>query len=549
MRSSNKLQTFAPSNYELPTFVTGTAVAEYSQYLVDESRHRGRAEALVFPKNTAELAAAVKYAHDKNWEITASGARTGIAAGAVPEGGVLISLERMNRVLSLTKDGKGHYILRCQAGVILSEVRSLLSNGEAKGMGWSEADKEMLREIAGQHYFFPPDPTETTATVGGIAACNASGAHTFRYGPARPYIAGLTVVLADGSLVRLKRGEVQADNNREFVVQHQDGREIPVKLPGYRQPSTKNAAGYYAEPAMDLVDLFIGSEGTLGVISEVDLKLIPAPETSSAAVLFFADENQALAFVSAVRSRKDELGLEAIEYFGPNALAFLRQNRAQNGAASGVPACLPDGAASAIYLDIGCSPEQIPEILTQVVKVGEDYGADPETCWSAHESSERDRLRLFRHALPEAVNHRLAELQRISPHITKLGTDMAVPDSHLKTIIDLYRNKLKKAGLEYVIFGHIGDNHLHVNILPHDTAEYNLGKKLYLEFARRVVKMGGSPAAEHGIGKLKREFLELLVGKEGICEMRAVKQAFDPNDLLGCGTLWNRVAIASYLCY
>ncbi|MBT3291880.1 MAG: FAD-binding oxidoreductase, partial [Victivallales bacterium] len=124
------------------------------------------------------------------------------------------------------------------------------------------------------------------------------------------------------------------------------------------------------------------------------------------------------------------------------------------------------------------------------------------------------------------------------PDITKLGTDMAVPDEHLGTILAIYREKLAAADLPYVIFGHIGNNHLHVNILPRNPADYQKGWDLYHEFAQTVVDLGGSPAAEHGIGKLKTDFLETLVGTQGIQEMRAVKRLFDTDELLGVGTLF-----------
>ena len=519
--------------------MTGAALKGFEKYYTDESRQRGTAEALVFPGNTAELAAALMEAQKRRWPVTVSGARTGITAGAVPEGGMVVSLERMNRVLGLKTTEDGNFAVHCEAGMVLDELRSVLRVGSDAELRLPATDQKTLTELRGQHFFFPPDPTETTATIGGIAACNASGAHTFRYGPARPYIQGLTVVLADGSLLKLERGQFVANAHNEFLLKKIEGSEVRVKLPGYRQPPTKNAAGYYSEANMDLVDLFIGSEGTLGVICEVELKLIHAPETSSAAVLFFAAEEAAIRFIHEMRGQKEGLGLEAIEYFGPNALGFLRQSRRHNGAASGVPACLPDTAAGAVYVDIGCAQNGLQNILSEIAEIAVASGADPEACWSAQSRDERERLRSFRHALPEAVNNRIAELQRGCAQITKLGTDMAVPDDCLAAVIAMYRRELEQAGLEYVIFGHIGDNHLHVNILPHTLSEYKKGKALYLKFAREVVNMGGSPAAEHGIGKLKREFLELLVGKPGIDDMRRVKQAFDPGNRLGRGTLFS----------
>lgn len=537
MAISHTIKSSRPADADCPKLISGAELADYGQYLTDESRRQGRAAALAFPRSTEELAAAVREAHRRGWEITASGARTGITAGAVPEGGLVISLERMNRVLDLRKLDDDTYAVSCEAGLTLSGLRQALKPGADSLANLTPASTKVFDAMHGRHFFFPPDPTETTASIGGIVACNASGAHTFRYGPTRPYVYGLKVVLADGSILELTRGDARADENGHFVLQRGTDEQVDVELPHYRQPVTKNAAGYFTEPGMDLVDLFIGSEGTLGIIAEVTLRLIRAPETSSAVMLFFAGEEEALDFVVKLRVRKNEMGVEAIEYFGPNALAFLRASRERTGVASGVPACLPPDAASGIYLDIGCAGHELPETLDKLAEIGEECGAAPEACWSAQDRGERERLRAFRHALPEAVNNRIAELQRECPDITKLGTDMAVPDECLKKIVALYRRELDRAGLEYVIFGHVGDNHLHVNILPHSATEYARGNKFYMEFAERAVAMGGSPAAEHGIGKLKREFLRLLVGEQGIEEMRRVKEAFDPDNLLGRGTL------------
>ena len=155
----------------------------------------------------------------------------------------------------------------------------------------------------------------------------------------------------------------------------------------------------------------------------------------------------------------------------------------------------------------------------------------------ATEPREHERLRLFRHAVPEAVNLRIARIQRDCPDITKLGTDMAVPDEHLDGMLALYRKRLEAEGLEYVIFGHIADNHLHVNILPHTEDEYARGKEIYKGFAQEAVARGGTVSAEHGIGKLKTFLLPLLYGEEGVEEMRRVKRLFDPGGRLNPGTL------------
>ncbi len=480
----------------------------------------------------------VEEAAGRGWPITVSGGRTGIVAGAVPEGGLVISLERMNRVLGMGRTDDGTVTVRCQAGVTLQELQTALGQGSfADSSDWDEESRRILAQLRHEPCFFPPDPTETSASLGGVVACNASGAHSFGYGPTRNYIQGLSVVLADGGLLQLSRGQVVAGEGGSFARTYDDGQSRRLRPPRYRLPQTKNAAGYFSASRLDLIDLLVGSEGTLGIIAEVELRLRRQPPFSSAAMIFLPAEAAALELVGKLRRSRHETGLVAVEYFDCHSLNFLREHRRQLGATSGVPECLPEVADCALYLDLTAAAEELPRTLETVRREALSEGADPALCWSAHENDERERLRLFRHALPEAINQRIAAVRRRYPEVTKLGTDMAVPDDRLADMVRLYRQSLQRAGLCGLTFGHIGDNHLHVNILPENPEEYQRGRKLYLELAREVVAMGGTPAAEHGIGKLKKDFLELLVGARGLSEMRRVKEFFDPDFRLGQGTL------------
>ncbi|MBN2451120.1 MAG: FAD-binding oxidoreductase [Lentisphaeria bacterium] len=522
-----------------PRWIEGRALADYGKYLTDESRHTGHAAALVFPTCIEEVAGAVLEARRRGLPVTVSNARTGIAGGAVPAGGLLLSLERMNRIRGLRHGPDVGFLVRCEAGVLLSELQDSVATGSfADSAGWSDESRACLERLRRGRYLYPPDPTERGAAMGGTIACNASGAHTFLYGPTRPYVQSLLVVLADGRVLDIGRGQARAREDGEFALALPGGGMRRGRIPSYRWPRTKNSGGYYAEPRMDLLDLFIGSEGTLGIIVGAEVRLVPAPEANCAVVTFWPDEAAAVAFTRRLRTERQDLGVEAIEYFGPNALDLLRQRRETMGAISGVPERLPGPGACAIYLDLGTDTGRLAAVLGSLCELVAAVGGDPEHCWSAMARDERERLRVFRHALPETVNGVIAEVRRRHPGVTKLGTDMAVPDEGLEGVLALYRSALDRAGLHYVVFGHIGDNHLHVNILPRDPAEYAAGRRLYEGFARDVVAMGGSPAAEHGIGKLKTSFLTILFGPEGLAEMRAVKAVFDPESRLGVGTLF-----------
>lgn len=487
--------------------------------LRDESRKTGHAEAAACPADAATLAAAVREAHDRGLTLTLQGSRTGISGGAVPEGGAVLSLARMDAVLGARPDpATGRPLLRVQPGLTLAALR---------------------RHIAAEHpaFFFPPDPTEPSASLGGMTACNASGACSFAYGPVRPHVHALSVVLADGDTLALTRGADRADGAR-FSLATGSGRRIEGTLPDLPQPRVKSAAGYFARPGMDLLDLFIGSEGTLGLIAEIELRLSPKPRKTLGVLCYFPEESPALAFVAALRSAAPGLRphtLAAIEYFDTGALELIRASTPATGLL--LPPPRPHWRL-AVYLEWHlASDDPAPADLT--LRLLEAHGASPADTWLADAPPALEKLKAFRHAVPEQVNALIAARKRRHPDLTKLGTDLSVPDDRLADIMRLYRRDLAAAGLEHVIFGHIGDNHLHVNILPRDMAEHALGKRLYRDWAAQAVAWGGSVSAEHGIGRLKKDLLALMCGPGGIDAMRRLKTLFDPAARLNPGRLFD----------
>jgi D-lactate dehydrogenase (cytochrome) len=300
-------------------------------------------------------------------------------------------------------------------------------------------------------------------------------------------------------------------------------------------PATKNAAGYFAAQGMDLLDLFVGSEGTLGVIVEIELRLIPLPPAIWALTAFFPAEEAAVAFVKQVRC--GAIRPVAIEFFDHGALNMLRLRKAAGGAFADLPA-LPAAWDTAVYVEYHEDQDAVEAGVVAASEALAASGGDPDRAWLATDAREIERQKVFRHAVPESVNLTIAERKRTEPSLTKLGTDLAVPDDALDDVLAMYHEGLDRTGLDYVMFGHIGNNHLHVNILPKSAEEYARGKALYLEWAEWVVRRGGTISAEHGVGKLKRDMLRLMYGDRGIEEMRAVKRVFDPRGLLNPGDLF-----------
>lgn len=467
---------------------------EIQSFVADASFIRdGYADRVVLPESVEEVSEILAAANRDRIPVTVSGAGTGTVGGRVAFGGTVLATDRLNRIRSIVREDDGGHAV-AEAGVILADLQ---------------------RAVDHQGLLYPPDPTERGAFIGGTVATNASGARTFKYGPTRRYVNRLKVVLASGEIVDLRRGDVRAADGRIRAG------SVDARLPSYRLPSTrKNASGYFVLPGMDAVDLFIGSEGTLAVICEVEVKLLPKPEGLLSGVVFFATEAGVLAFVRDARARATA---RAIEFFDEESLNFLREKYPD----------VPANAAGAIFFEQETTEDTEEAVLHDWMELLDRHRAFPDS-WFATGEQDQARLREFRHQLPVLMNEWFSRYNQ-----RKVSTDMAVPDEAFPELFRLYKDTLKSSGLRYTIFGHIGDNHVHVNILPRNDDEGARARELYVEFLKYAASAGGTLSAEHGIGKLKREYLRLFYNDEQLREMAALKKAFDPNGILGRGNIFS----------
>lgn len=509
---------------------------EYIEYMRDESRITGKADSISFPTNEAELKRVLEKLAESTEAITVQGARTGLTGGAVPMQGHVINLSKMNRITGLRFDSdKDCYFLRVEPGVLLSEVNAAISKLEFDTSAWSAESLEALKLLkASKSRFFSPDPTETSATIGGMVSCNASGAKSFKYGATRNHIESLRIVLADGDTVSLKRGRERIEGG-VLRLTTQGGREICEKLDVYNMPHVKNASGYYLESDMDAIDLFVGSEGTLGITVEAEIALIPKPGCIYGVMAFFPDQEKAIDFVESAKALESKPA--AIEFFNCMALELIRANMYRGH--------LPDiqrvdpVCHTGIYVELHSIDEDTGKSMLKALSaLIEGCGGNLAETWLAISKHDMERLKEFRHAVPEFVNSIIDERRKSEPTLTKLGTDMAVPNGLLRDVMKMYDEGIQNAGLESVIFGHIGDNHLHVNILPRNMAEYDTGKKLYGEWAQAVAGMGGTVSAEHGIGKFKVGMLRKMYSQDSLDSMMKIKRIFDPGNRLNRGNLF-----------
>jgi D-lactate dehydrogenase (cytochrome) len=509
--------------------------SEFSVYLCDESKLTPKPfDFLFFPKDEAELAAILCEMQRRKIHVTIAAARTGLVGGSVPSDGALVSLELLDQVQEVYFHAESNeWRVRAQTSVSLKSLETMLRFKQFPTLDQS-TDAAVNHNLALfkediEHYFYPPDPTEMSASLGGSVVTNASGARTYRYGPTRAWVRGLRVYLANGEYLDIPRGKYFASPAGQFVVWTSKGEACNITIPGYAQPKTKSTAGLFAAPDMDLVDLFIGSEGVLGVVTSVEVALVKKEDKVSI-IQFLDSDEQAVQLTLALRAEK-RLQLDFLEFYSGNALNLLRNLQKTEPSTVGMPV-IPDDAKSAIFIEMSFDPHADQLDFSILEKIVASCGADLARSWAGYESRELDRFKVFRHMVPETINSILAERKKQYPGIHKLGTDMAVPDEHLEEIWALYKSRCDALGLEWAAFGHIGNNHIHVNIMPRNMDELEKGMQLYAEFAKKTVEFGGAVSAEHGIGKIKSHFLPLMFTPVQIQQMRNVKQALDPQGLL-----------------
>jgi FAD/FMN-containing dehydrogenase len=310
------------------------------------------------------------------------------------------------------------------------------------------------------------------------------------------------VVMADGRILDIGRGD---------TVDFDPG---TIPLPDV----PKNTAGYPLRTGMDWLDLFIGSEGTLGVITEATLGLLPTPKSILGGVVFFRSDEEALDAVAVWRDAHPRM----LEYFDAPSLTLLRARHSD----------IPGEARAAILFEHELDSDDDPELDAWIDRI-EVSGALTEASWFATTPADRERFRKFRHDLPELVNDTVRRSGAM-----KMNTDYAVPFARNREMLAYYRSRLEaEFPGRYVIFGHIGDAHVHINLFS-DPAQPEPAQKLLHELAAKAVDLGGTVSAEHGLGKRKAHLLKLQYAPEHLEAMRAVKRRLDPENILGRGTLF-----------
>lgn len=488
--------------------IVGRAAVEAAaaDLLRDESNLRGAwCEEAAWPSNAREASEYVASCAARGLGLTISGGCTGVTGGALPDGGAVLSTRCMTGT-GPVEDGR----ITVSAGTKLDDLRRLL-------------------ESSSPGLFFPPDPTEWSATLGGMAATDASGSDSLLYGSARRWIEGVEAVFSSGEVLWTRRGEHVFDGGGRCS--HPLLGVLTIPSSPHRNLPEKDTAGYRLRPGMDLLDLLLGSEGTLCLVTALELRLEPAPAHTLETVLFPGSPDllwPALGMLAGSSFR-----LRALEMMDDKCLELIRRSPLPDG----VPP--PPGASCAAISRIdACSDSEMDKVLEWLDSLSRDLGIPESRVWAGMDERGNTRIRRFRHQLPEIVNREVSRRAATVPGIFKLGSDSAVGFAKAASFHSEISRLIDGGGFEGIVFGHAGQGHLHANIIPRDTDEMERARAVMLEIARIAVREGGTVSAEHGLGRIKGHLLVEMHPPEYIEGMSALRRTIDPAGLFNPAIRW-----------
>ena len=423
------------------------------------------------PETIDDVLELVKRAAAERTPVTSAGAQTSTTGASITDKGMLLSLRSLNQISDLDVRFR---TVRVGPGAIVADIK---------------------KTVAAAGLLFAPDPTsEEESTIGGAIACNASGARTFKYGATRRHVRALKVVMASGELVEFRRSDLE-----------------------------KNTVGYAF--AHDPIDWFVGSEGTLGIIVEAELGLLPLPQRVVGLATLFKEESEALKFVIASREAAS-VAPRCIEYFDEQALKIARHSAPE--------AAIAQDAGAMVYVEEEIN-DDLDASLARWLELIEATALDFEPLVFDGEARLREARRI-RHSIPATMNEKGGRHRDAGGR--KVGTDWAVPYRKLEQAIQTARSLATDRGLEApVIYGHAGNGHPHQNFIARDARELTTIEDVVEQTLRHILSLGGTVAAEHGIGKIKRQWLPLQMNPLQISMMTAVKRDLDPLGILAPGNI------------
>jgi glycolate oxidase len=429
-------------------------------YGYDASSETGRPVAVVRPLNVDEVSKIARFASENKVPIVPRGAGSGMTGGSVPlDESIVLSLEGMNRIIDVDER---NMIATVEPGVINGQLQNRLET---------------------MHLFYPPDPSSMDfCTIGGNIAENAGGPRAIKYGVTRDYVLGLEVVLADGTVIT------------------SGGTTL------------KGVVGY------DLTSLFVGSEGTLGIVTKAFLKLLPLPDEIATLLCSFSQLDKAARAVPEIIAAG--ITPRVLEFMDQEAILAIEQYR---------PVGLPHYAEALLLIEVDGPRRQVLEEAEKTASVCKSLGASVRL---ADDVFSRRHLWEARRALSPALYH-------IKP--TKINEDIVVPRTKIPDMIETLRNISRKYDLKIVTFGHAGDGNIHVNIMTdkEDRDEYRRAKDAVKDVFEATLNLQGTISGEHGIGLTKAPYLGMELSDASINLMKGIKKIFDPGGILNPGKIFS----------
>ena len=416
------------------------------------------------PNNTIQVSSILKYCHENHLPVTPSGARTGLSGGAIPiKDGIAVSLEKFNRILKIDED---NHQVTTEPGVITQVLQDAVKE---KGL------------------FYPPDPaSKGSCFIGGNISENSGGPKAVKYGVTNEYVLNLEVVLPTGEVIWTGANVL------------------------------KNATGY------NLTQLIVGSEGTLGIVTKIVLKLIPHPTHDLLLLVPFYSAKQACEAVAAIF--KAGVTPSAMEFMERDALVWTSEFL------GGSAIEIKDNHAAHLLIEVdGFDPEDLMKECTRIIEVLEQYETDE--ILFADSQAQKDSLWKLRRSVGEAVKSNSVYKEE----------DTVVPRFELPALLEFVKSTGDKYGFKSVCYGHAGDGNLHVNILKGNLSDDQWNKELPIairEIFKRVVELGGTLSGEHGIGLVQKSYMDIAFDAKSLELMKSIKNVFDPHGIMNPGKIF-----------
>lgn len=472
----------------------------------DSSNLPGLADALARPQDERQVAVFLRASRAAGIRVTLSGGRSNLTGSATPEGGVVLSTVALTGTAVQVSEADRTVV--APVSMILEDVRN------------------SVVAMTGGRLFFRVDPTSRTdASVGGCLSCNASGFTPGETGAMRHWVKALRLCLPDGRIIAAARGQYVSQDGR-FLLQGDDG-DLVWPVPTYTRPAVKNAGGPFSAPdgALDLVDLIVGSEGLFGLVTGCTLGLAPRPKAYLDLFFSLPGEDEALRIFEAARSHYhgDLGGLTAFEYFGLNARRYT--NHAERYFRGADPV--------GIYIQEPLFDREMEEaaegwlgILAEAeVNLRDDQILSLDTDALRALFTEARHSTAFNYV--EGVHHR---------GTFAVLTDCVVPPERFPEFLRYAHERISREGIEYLAVGHLGDCHLHFEMLP-TRAQTEAAVAAYDDIVARSADLGGVYSGEHGTGKRKRKDFLRCHGADAVAQVRCCKMAVDPEWLLNVGAV------------